>query len=52
MRARLTLQIHKLIRDRQLSQAQAALVLGIRQPQVSLLMRNRAIVQGPSRWDA
>lgn len=42
MKARLTLQIYCLIRDRKLTQAQAAEVLGIKQPHVSLLMRNRA----------
>ena len=42
MKARLTLQIYKIIRERGLTQAQAAKVLGIKQPHVSLLMRNRA----------
>lgn len=42
MKARLTMQIHRLIRDRKLTQAAAAGVLGIKQPHVSLLMRNRA----------
>lgn len=42
LKARLTLQIHSIIKGRGLTQAEAAKVLGIRQPQVSLLMRNRA----------
>lgn len=42
MKARLTLQIYRIIRERGLTQAQAAKVLGIKQPHVSLLMRNRA----------
>jgi predicted XRE-type DNA-binding protein len=42
MKARLTLQIYLIIRDRGLTQAQAAKTLGIKQPHVSLLMRNRA----------
>ena len=41
MKARLTLQIHRIIRDRGLTQTQAAQLLGIKQPHVSLLMRNR-----------
>jgi predicted XRE-type DNA-binding protein len=42
LKARLTLQIHSIIRERGLTQAEAAELLGIRQPQVSLLVRNRA----------
>ena len=42
MKARLTLQIFRIIRERGLTQAQAATMLGIKQPHVSLLMRNRA----------
>ena len=42
MKARLTLQIYRIIRERGLTQAQAAKALGIRQPHVSRLMRNRA----------
>lgn len=41
-RAHLTLRIHRLIKDRGLTQAQAAKLLGVQQPHVSLLMRNRA----------
>lgn len=41
-KARLTLTIYRIIRDRGLTQTQAAKVLGVQQPQVSLLMRNRA----------
>jgi predicted XRE-type DNA-binding protein len=42
MKTRLTLQIFHIIRERGLTQAQAAKTLGIKQPHVSLLMRNRA----------
>jgi predicted XRE-type DNA-binding protein len=42
MKARLTLQIYHIIRERGLTQVQAAKALGIKQPHVSLLMRNRA----------
>jgi predicted XRE-type DNA-binding protein len=42
MKAHLTLRIHLLIKDRGLTQARAASLLGIQQPHVSLLMRNRA----------
>jgi predicted XRE-type DNA-binding protein len=42
MKARLTLQIYRIIRARGLTQTQAAKALGIKQPHVSLLMRNRA----------
>jgi predicted XRE-type DNA-binding protein len=42
LKARLTLQIFKIIKERGLTQAQAGEILGIRQPHVSALMRNRA----------
>jgi predicted XRE-type DNA-binding protein len=42
LRARLTLQIYRLIRQRGLKQTEAGKILGIRQPHVSLLVRNRA----------
>jgi predicted XRE-type DNA-binding protein len=42
MKARLTLQIYRIIRERGLTQTEAAKTLGVRQPHVSLLMRNRA----------
>ena len=42
LKARLTLQIYKIIKARGLTQAQAGKVLGIKQPHVSALMRNRA----------
>jgi predicted XRE-type DNA-binding protein len=42
LKARLTLQIYKLITARGLTQAQAGKILGIKQPHVSALMRNRA----------
>ena len=42
LKARLTLQIYRLIKDRGLTQVQAGEILGIRQPRVSALMRNRA----------
>jgi len=42
LRARLTLEIYKIIKERGWTQAKAGAVLGIRQPHVSALMRNRA----------
>jgi predicted XRE-type DNA-binding protein len=42
LKARLTLQIYRIVKARGVTQAQAGEVLGIRQPQVSLLMRNRS----------
>jgi predicted XRE-type DNA-binding protein len=39
IKARLTLQIYRLIKDRGLTQAKAGEILGIRQPHVSGLMR-------------
>jgi len=42
LRAQLTLQIYELIKQRDITQAEAAKLLGIKQPHVSLLMRNRA----------
>ena len=42
IKARLTLQIYKLIKERGLTQAEAGEILGIKQPHVSLLMRNRS----------
>jgi len=41
VKARLTLQIYRIIRERGLTQVEAAEVLGVKQPQVSLLIRNR-----------
>lgn len=42
LKARLTLQIYRIVKARGLTQAQAGEVLGIKQPHVSALMRNRA----------
>jgi predicted XRE-type DNA-binding protein len=42
LKARLTLQIYRLIKERGLNQVQAGEILGIQQPRVSALMRNRA----------
>src|SRR6204780_1613323 len=42
LKARLTLQIYKIVKERGLTQAQAGQLLGIKQPHVSALMRNRA----------
>jgi len=42
LKARLTLHIYKIVKERGLTQAQAGEVLGIKQPHVSALMRNRA----------
>ena len=42
LKARLTLQIYRDIKGRDLTQVQAGELLGIKQPHVSLLMRNRS----------
>jgi predicted XRE-type DNA-binding protein len=42
VKARLTLQIYRLLKARGLKQADAGKILGIKQPHVSLLMRNRS----------
>ena len=42
LKAELTLKIYRLIKARGLTQAQAADILGIKQPHVSALMRNRS----------
>jgi predicted XRE-type DNA-binding protein len=42
LKARLTLQIYRLIKARHLTQAQAGVILGVRQPQVSALMRGQS----------
>ena len=42
LKARLTLQIYRLIKDRGLTQAEAGEVLGIKQPHVSGLMRGQS----------
>ena len=42
VKARLTLQIYRLIKDRGLTQAAAGEILGIRQPHVSGLMRGQS----------
>lgn len=42
LKARLTLQIYRIIKDRGLTQAEAGKILGIPQPHVSALVRNRA----------
>lgn len=42
LKAQLTLQIYRIVKARGLTQAQAGTVLGIKQPHVSALMRNRA----------
>ena len=42
VKAQLTLQIYRIIKQRGMTQSQAARVLGVKQPQVSLLLRNRA----------
>ena len=49
LKARLTLQIYKLIKDRGLTQAKAGEILGIKQPHVSALMRNRSGVFSAER---
>jgi len=42
LKARLTLEIHSILKESGLTQVEMAKILGVRQPQVSLLMRNRA----------
>jgi len=42
LKAHLTLQIYRAIKARKLTQAQAGEIIGVAQPQVSLLMRNRS----------
>jgi len=42
LKARLTLQIYRLINGRRLTQTEAGKILGIKQPHVSALMRNRS----------
>jgi predicted XRE-type DNA-binding protein len=42
LKAKLTLEIYRIIRERGLKQAEAGRILGIKQPHVSALMRNRA----------
>jgi len=42
LKAKLTLQIYRLIRSRNLTQTEAGKILGIKQPHVSTLMRNRS----------
>jgi predicted XRE-type DNA-binding protein len=42
LKAQLTLQIYRIIKERGLTQAEAGQVLGIKQPHVSALMRNRS----------
>ena len=42
LKARLILQIYKIIKERGLTQAKAGEILGIKQPHVSALMRNRS----------
>ncbi len=42
LKAQLTLQIYSILKDSGMTQVEMAKILGVRQPQVSLLMRNRA----------
>jgi predicted XRE-type DNA-binding protein len=42
LKARLTLQIYTILKDTGMTQVEIAKILGVRQPQVSLLMRNRS----------
>ncbi len=42
LKARLTLQIYRLIKERGLTQAEAGEILGIKQPHVSTLMRGQS----------
>jgi predicted XRE-type DNA-binding protein len=42
LKAKLTLAIYRLVKRRDLTQAEAGKILGIKQPHVSALMRNRS----------
>lgn len=42
LKAKITLEIYRLIRNRDLTQSEAGKILGIKQPHVSALMRNRS----------
>lgn len=42
LKAQLTLQIYRIVKERGLTQSRAGEILGIKQPHVSLLMRNRS----------
>jgi predicted XRE-type DNA-binding protein len=42
LKAQLTLQIYTILKDKGMTQVEIAKILGVRQPQASLLMRNRA----------
>jgi predicted XRE-type DNA-binding protein len=42
LKAQLTLQIYTILKDSGMTQVEMAKILGVQQPQVSLLMRNRA----------
>jgi len=42
LKAQLTLQIYAILKDSGMTQVEIARILGVQQPQVSLLMRNRA----------
>jgi predicted XRE-type DNA-binding protein len=42
LKAQLTLQIFRIIKERELTQTEAGKILGIAQPHVSALMRNRS----------
>ena len=42
LKAHLTLQIHRIVKERRLARAHAGKILGVKQPQLSVLMGNRA----------
>jgi predicted XRE-type DNA-binding protein len=42
LKAQLTLQVYAILKDSGMTQVEMARILGVQQPQVSLLMRNRA----------
>jgi len=42
LKAHVTLQIYRIIKSRDLTQAEAGASLGVKQPRVSALMRNRS----------
>jgi predicted XRE-type DNA-binding protein len=50
VKAKLTVQIYRLLKDRGLTQAEAAKLLGTTQPQISALMRCRPASVSEGRW--
>lgn len=42
LKGQLSLQVYTILKDSEMTQTETAKILGVQQPQVSLLMRNRA----------